>query len=1341
MKMLSPMGKVLLLAICFLTKLSFSQLTISNQGGSLNAIFSEFIGNGLIISNPVINCPSNAYGTYSGGTPFNLSNGLVLTTGNANQVASPESFFMSTSNGTTCNDPQLISLEPTATNDCCILEFDVIPQCDELSIRFVFGSEEYPDFVNQSFNDAFGFFITGPRPSGGNYNNQNIAVVTGTTICSIDNVNASSNSSFYVNNSGGTTLPFGGYTTAITATLAVTPCQSYHFKMAIADASDDMYDSGVFIDLFECSSLISASLVATADNCATNSGSATVTVNNGLGPLSYNWSPAPGAGQGTTTASGLTAGVAYTCTVSDTYACIPDTTATIIIPGNPIPTTVASSNSPICSGTALNLTASNSGVSGSTYAWTGPNGFSSNVQNPVLTGATTSASGTYTVTVTANGCSSSSNVNVTVSPVPVIDPLASLTQCAGTVVSASNYTTTPSGASFTWTNNNTNTGIAANGTGNIASFTASNATTSTQVSTITVTPTIGMCVGTATNYTITVNPIPTTVASSNSPICSGTALNLTASNSGVSGSTYAWTGPNGFSSNVQNPVLTGATTAASGTYTVTVTANGCSSSSNVNVTVSPVPVIDPLASLTQCAGTVVSASNYTTTPSGASFTWTNNNTNTGIAANGTGNIASFTASNATTSTQVSTITVTPTIGICVGTATNYTITVNPIPTVNPVPNRSECTGSNIPSEVFGSVPVGASYIWSNDNTSIGLGANGNGNAPSFTTTNTTSGVLVGNVSVIPTLNGCVGNPVSYSISVKPIPVLDPISDITACAGTTVSASTFSSNPTGSTFTWLNDNTAIGLGAGGSNDYSSFSAINGGSAPISSNVTVTPLLAGCTGSDLVYAINVNPTPQVIVNSPTICAGDTAILIASGATNYLWDSGETTSSIEVNPVLTSGFTVTGTSLGCSSTATSTVTVESDISLTVNSPSICEGQTVTLIVDGASSYLWENGEVTNSISVNPSATTTYNVTGTTGSCSGNTVATVTVNPLPIIDPVSSIEVCAGTLVSSPGLLLSSDDITYEWSNTNSSIGLEGVGVDFIPAFIGINSTQNPVSGLITILPTLNGCEGTPVSFQITINPIANASFSLVSYCEGQSIAPTVTGDEGGIFSFVGTVVDGASIDPATGLISNGIGGTTYTIEYLIDGACADSSIQQVSLYPHPDAPLVDGDGTYCHNTQPELIVVSGGNGQFTWYEDASLNTPIYEGANFSPESLVEGDNYFYVTENQNGCVSQATMILIQIENCTISIPTAFTPNNDGMNDQWEIDNLDLYFPKNKVVIYNRWGSIIFQSEEGKYSLKPWDGNYNGEPMPVASYYFIIDFNDGKTETETGTVSIIKK
>ena len=152
--------------------------------------------------------------------------------------------------------------------DACSLQFDVTPAGDTLSFSYVFASEEYPDFVCSEFDDVFGFFISGPNPSGGNYSTQNIALIPGTNIpVSINTVNPGvagidgdgscqslAYSSDYIDNSNGNTIVYDGMTVVFTASIPVVPCQVYHLKLAIEDVGDGSYDSGVFIEANSLSS-------------------------------------------------------------------------------------------------------------------------------------------------------------------------------------------------------------------------------------------------------------------------------------------------------------------------------------------------------------------------------------------------------------------------------------------------------------------------------------------------------------------------------------------------------------------------------------------------------------------------------------------------------------------------------------------------------------------------------------------------------------------------------------------------------------------------------------------------------------------------------------------------------------------------------------------------------------------------------------------------------------------------------------------------------------------------------------------------------------------------------
>lgn len=240
-------GLVLVLFISFSLNAQIAVTSGLNATGLVNAIK----GQGVIITNPVLNCPNGASGSFTGGSGnLGITSGIILTTGTAvNSVGPNNSASQGTCNNTTLNDPQLTSIEPNATYDVCILEFDLVPQCDILTLNYVFGSEEYPEYVSAGVNDAFGFFLSGPRPSGGNYINTNVAYLPGTTTAvSIDNVNSGSNPSYYVDNSSGTSTQYDGLTTLLTATMPVVQCATYHMKLAIADGGDCLYDSGVFLD-------------------------------------------------------------------------------------------------------------------------------------------------------------------------------------------------------------------------------------------------------------------------------------------------------------------------------------------------------------------------------------------------------------------------------------------------------------------------------------------------------------------------------------------------------------------------------------------------------------------------------------------------------------------------------------------------------------------------------------------------------------------------------------------------------------------------------------------------------------------------------------------------------------------------------------------------------------------------------------------------------------------------------------------------------------------------------------------------------------------------------------
>jgi hypothetical protein len=195
-------------------------------------------------------------------------------------------------------------------------------------------------------------------------------------------------------------------------------------------------------------------------------------------------------------------------------------------------------------------------------------------------------------------------------------------------------------------------------------------------------------------------------------------------------------------------------------------------------------------------------------------------------------------------------------------------------------------------------------------------------------------------------------------------------------------------------------------------------------------TVTGKTAGYASLPVSATVSVNTVPTISVNSETICAGQSATLTAIGANAYAWSTGETGNSISVSPSETTTFTLTGTTAGCVSDAVSaTVTVNPVPTVLVNSQTICAGQSATLTANGANTYTWSTGETGNSISVSPSETTTFTLTGTTAGCVSDAVsATVTVNALPIIDLGADIVLQQGqqTVLNANGA-----DLIYLWSS----------------------------------------------------------------------------------------------------------------------------------------------------------------------------------------------------------------------------------------------------------------------------------------------------------------------
>ncbi|MCJ8292312.1 MAG: PKD domain-containing protein [Flavobacteriales bacterium] len=772
---------------------------------------------------------------------------------------------------------------------------------------------------------------------------------------------------------------------------------------------------------------------------------------------------------------------AYVYTTAGTYTVIltatnangsDGNTITNYITVNAIPSVVATGTATICAGQSTTIT----GSGATTYSWN--NGAGTNASATVSPTSTT----TYTVTGMANGCTNTDQVTVTVTPLPSVVATGTATICAGlsTTMVATGAT------SYSWDN----------GAGTNASATVS----PTSTTTYTVTGTTNGCTNT-TQVTITVDPTPVIALGtvSNPNVCATTtgSIQITGTGSG----NVTWTGTTSGNANAVTLPYT-VTGLTAGSYTVSFTSTvGCASNSLTQSLSDPTPPpILASGTATICAGqsTVLSATGAT------SYSWNN----------GAGTNASATVSPTTTTTY----TVTGTTNGCAATD-QVTVTVTPLPSVVATGTATICSGQSATMVATGAT----SYSWDN-----GAGTNASATVSPTTTTSYT---------VTGTTNGCANtDQVTITVNATSVIALGTVSNPNVCATTTGSIQI---TGTGSgNVTWT------GTASGNANAVTlpyTVTGLTAGSYTVSFTSTV-----GCVSNSVTQSLS-DPTPPPISASgtATICAGQSTVLSATGATSYLWDNGAgTNASATVSPTTTTTYTVTGTTNGCAATDQVTVTVTPLPSVVATGTgTICEGQSATMVATGATTYSWDNGAGTNaSATVSPTSTTTYTVTGTTSGCTNTDQVTISVNAA--TSSTQDVEICEG---SSYTVLTS----TYTAAGTYTDLTLNAAGCD---STIITNLTVNP-NPTVSIEPT-------------TIDTLCTSSASI-----------TLVGTPGaGTFS--GTGVTGSVFDP----LAAGVGSHTITYSFTDGNGCSGSTsviaivedctngiqevgLEGVSLFPNPN------------------------------------------------------------------------------------------------------------------------------------------------------------------------------
>jgi len=454
---------LLAVTLFFCTNNATAQLALNNTMTAQQLVQNILIGTGVTITNVTYSGVSQAIGAFSNGGTTNLGiqNGIILCSGNITTCIGPNSQSGAGTSNNIGGDPQLATLIPGYTvYDAAVIEFDFVPLSDTIMFRYVFGSEEYPEYVNSSFNDVFGFFISGPNPAGGNYLNKNMAIIPGTanTPVAINNVNNGTsnngpcmNCAYYVNNTGGLTIQYDGLTTVLTAMVVVTPCMNYHFKIAVGDAGDHILDSGVFL---EKNSFKTNAIQVETDYSVPGAGKIAIegcndaiikftlpkiaqdsfwiaidsifgTATNGVDfPLIPNSILIlPGQGQGQIIVApyvdGVIEGIEFLKIITQTSLCTVDT---LIVPINDYtPMSVQTSNDTmVCYGTASLWVNVAAGAPPYKYTWTPSTGLSNpNIHNPFATPPTTT---NYIIEVDdTTGCPPVyDSILVTVNPKPSV---------------------------------------------------------------------------------------------------------------------------------------------------------------------------------------------------------------------------------------------------------------------------------------------------------------------------------------------------------------------------------------------------------------------------------------------------------------------------------------------------------------------------------------------------------------------------------------------------------------------------------------------------------------------------------------------------------------------------------------------------------------------------------------------------------------------------------------------------------------------------------------------------------------------------------------------------------
>jgi len=503
------------------------------------------------------------------------------------------------------------------------------------------------------------------------------------------------------------------------------------------------------------------------------------------------------------------------------------------------------------------------------------------------------------------------------------------------------------------------------------------------------------------------------------------------------------------------------------------------------------------------------------------------------------------------------------------------------------------------------------------------------------------------------------------------------------------------------------------------------------------VTVTDA-NGCIGStSQLVTINANPVP-VISGNNAICDGTTTSFNAGNYSSYVWSDGSTSASISIGTAGVYSVTVTDLN-GCVGSASQSLTVYTLPTATIaGNNTICYGDNsdLNVIFTGTApfTYVWTDG-ITNSspvisntnsstVNVSPGSTSVYTLISVSdANCPGtlNGAATITVNPLPIPVISGDLSICDGEtsiLTATPGY------VAYTWSNNSNSTSIT-------------TGSGGPYTVTVT---DLNGCIGTSASANLVVNMVPEVSFiaDTVITCKEQKGVFTNTSIYDSGSSFAWTFGDGgtsSASNPSHLYLNQG----TYPISLTITtpAGCVSSNTGSIDIvfFPLPVADFV---------TSPNINGVFNGKVEFVDRSDFAVSWKWDFGDGFY--ALTQNTEHYFnevgdfnvrlTVTNLAGCedTHSETVTIIPY-----FVPNAFTPNGDGINDNFFFSGYDLDVATYEMKIFDRWGNLMFA---GQNQLDIWKGDGPGGDAPQGTYAYriIVKTRGGKEHVFNGAVNLIR-